>query len=111
MDDAGVSIALLSAWSGPSGTLISNDEVAAGVAKSYVAGVELGIPFCTQIGHTGPLCESEPGRPIPYLDRVQLDFRDLVVVGGHVAFPWIDEVAVARRQVSQTSTSTRPPMR
>lgn len=145
MDDAGVSIALQSAWSGPSGTLISNDEVAAVVAAHpdrfagvasvdlrepvravgelrraveelgfvalrvvpwlwglppddrrcyplYVACVELGIPFCTQIGHTGPLCESEPGRPIPYLDRVLLDFPDLVVVGGHVGFPWIDEV-------------------
>ena len=54
--------------------------------------VELGIPFCTQIGHTGPLCPSEPGRPIPYLDDVLLEFPDLVVVGGHVGYPWIDEV-------------------
>lgn len=58
----------------------------------YVACVELGIPFCTQIGHTGPLRPSEPGRPIPYLDEVLLDFPDLVVVAGHVGFPWIDEV-------------------
>jgi hypothetical protein len=50
------------------------------------------VPFCTQIGHTGPLCRSEPGRPIPYLDDVLLDFPDLVVVGGHVGVPWIDEV-------------------
>jgi hypothetical protein len=54
--------------------------------------VELGIPFCTQIGHTGPLCPSEPGRPVPYLDDVLLEFPDLVVVGGHVGYPWIDEV-------------------
>jgi uncharacterized protein len=54
--------------------------------------VELGIPFCTQISHTGPLCPSEPGRPIPYLDDVLLEFPDLVVVGGHVGYPWIDEV-------------------
>ena len=54
--------------------------------------VELGIPFCTQIGHTGPLCPSEPGRPIPYLDDVLLEFPELVVVGGHVGYPWIDEV-------------------
>ncbi|QLY28059.1 amidohydrolase family protein [Nocardia huaxiensis] len=54
--------------------------------------VELNIPFCTQIGHTGPLCPSEPGRPIPYLDTVLLEFPDLVVVGGHVGYPWIDEV-------------------
>lgn len=56
------------------------------------AATELGIPFCTQIGHTGPLCPSEPGRPIPYLDRVLLDFPDLVVAGGHVGQPWIEEV-------------------
>ena len=58
----------------------------------YAACVELGIPFCTQIGHTGPLCPSEPGRPIPYLDNVLLEFPDLVVVGGHVGYPWVDEV-------------------
>ena len=145
MDAAGIDIALLSAWHGPQGSLISNDEVAeyvrqaptrfAGLATVdlndpvravaelrrvvdgrnfvgvrvvpwlwdlppndrryyplYVACVELGVPFCTQIGHTGPLCRSEPGRLIPYLDDVLLDFPDLVVVGGHVGFPWIDEV-------------------
>ena len=58
----------------------------------FAACVELGIPFCTQIGHTGPLCPSEPGRPIPYLDDVLLEFPQLVVVGGHVGYPWIDEV-------------------
>lgn len=58
----------------------------------YVACVELGVPLCTQIGHTGPLCRSEPGRPIPYLDDVLLDLPELVVVGGHVGYPWIDEV-------------------
>jgi uncharacterized protein len=58
----------------------------------YAACVEAGVPFCTQIGHTGPLCPSEPGRPIPYLDQVLLDFPELVVVGGHVGVPWIDEV-------------------
>ncbi|MDR3664634.1 MAG: amidohydrolase family protein [Mycobacterium sp.] len=54
--------------------------------------VELNIPFCTQIGHTGPLCPSEPGRPIPYLETVLLEFPELVVIGGHVGAPWIDEV-------------------
>jgi predicted TIM-barrel fold metal-dependent hydrolase len=58
----------------------------------YAACVELGIPFCTQVGHTGPLFPSEPGRPIPYLDNVLLEFPELVVVGGHVGYPWIDEV-------------------
>jgi predicted TIM-barrel fold metal-dependent hydrolase len=145
MDEADVEVALLCAWSGPSGTLISNDEVAAVVAAHpdrfrgvasvdlrhpvaavrelrhaiqelglialrvvpwlwnlppddrryyplYAACVELGIPFCTQIGHTGPLCPSEPGRPIPYLDTVLLEFPELVVIGGHVGYPWMDEV-------------------
>jgi predicted TIM-barrel fold metal-dependent hydrolase len=58
----------------------------------YTACVDAGVPFCTQIGHTGPLLPSEPGRPIPYLDDVLLDFPDLVVVGGHVGFPWVPEV-------------------
>lgn len=58
----------------------------------YAECCELGIPFCTQIGHTGPLCPSEPGRPIPYLDHVLLEFPELVVVGGHVGFPWMNEV-------------------
>ncbi len=58
----------------------------------YAACVDLGVPFCLQVGHTGPLCPSEPGRPIPYLDQVALEFPELVVVGGHVGFPWTDEM-------------------
>ncbi|HNR31684.1 MAG TPA: amidohydrolase family protein [Candidatus Hydrogenedentes bacterium] len=142
---AGVAKALLCAWHGPCGALISNDEVAAwvgqfpdrfvGVASVnlyrpmdavrelrrcvrelgfkglrivpwlwnlppndrryyplFAECVELGIPFLTQIGHTGPLCPSEPGRPIPYLDDVALEFPDLVIIGGHVGFPWVNEM-------------------
>lgn len=145
MDRGGVDIALMSAWCGPTGMLISNEEVADLVARYptrfrgvgtadirspaaacrelrrcvndlgfvairvvpwlwnlppndrryyplYATCVELGVPLCTQIGHTGPLCPSEPGRPIPYLDDVLLEFPELVVVGGHVGYPWIDEV-------------------
>jgi uncharacterized protein len=58
----------------------------------YVACVELGIPFCTRVGHTGPLQPSETGRPVPYLDRVALDFPGLVIVGGHIGSPWTDEM-------------------
>ncbi|MEM7435074.1 MAG: amidohydrolase family protein [Myxococcota bacterium] len=58
----------------------------------YAACVDAGVPFCTQIGHTGPLRRSETGRLIPYLEDVLLDFPELVVVGGHVGFPWLDEV-------------------
>jgi predicted TIM-barrel fold metal-dependent hydrolase len=58
----------------------------------YAECVELGIPFCTQVGHTGPLCPSEPGRPIPYLDEVALEFPELKIVAGHVGFPWTAEI-------------------
>lgn len=145
MDEAGIDLALLSAWTGPEGELISNEEVAAqvetapdrfrGVASVdlnrpveavrairhwvegegfvgvrvvpwlwelppddrryypvYVACVEAGVPCCTQIGHTGPLRSSETGRMIPYLERVMLDFPELKIVGGHVGFPWLDEL-------------------
>ncbi|MDJ0656545.1 MAG: amidohydrolase family protein [Xanthomonadales bacterium] len=63
----------------------------------YTACSDLGVPFCTQIGHTGPLMSSEVGRPI-YLDRVALDFPELTIVGGHIGYPWTEEaVAVATK--------------
>jgi len=58
----------------------------------YAECVELGIPFCTQVGHTGPLRTSETGRPIPYIDDVALEFPDLVIVGGHIGYPWTNEM-------------------
>ena len=64
----------------------------------YAECCELGVPFCTQIGHTGPLCPSEPGRPIPYLDEVLLEFPELTVVGGHIGYPWLDEVISLARK-------------
>jgi predicted TIM-barrel fold metal-dependent hydrolase len=64
----------------------------------YCECVELGIPFCTQVGHTGPLRPSETGRPIPYLDEVALDFPELIIVGGHIGYPWTQEmIAVATK--------------
>ena len=64
----------------------------------YAACVELGVPFCTQVGHTGPLRPSETGRPIPYIDQVAIDFPELVIVCGHIGYPWTEEmVAVARK--------------
>jgi len=64
----------------------------------FAACVELGVPFCTQVGHTGPLRPSETGRPIPYIDQVAIDFPELVIVGGHIGYPWTEEmVAVARK--------------
>jgi predicted TIM-barrel fold metal-dependent hydrolase len=145
LEAGGVRTALLSAWYGPQGALISNDEVAGWVRErpDRLAGVgsvdlarpldavrelrrcvkqlgfkglrilpwlwnlppddrryyplyaeccELGIPFCLQVGHTGPLCPSEPGRPIPYLDHVALEFPELAIVGGHIGYPWTQEM-------------------
>lgn len=64
----------------------------------YAECVELGVPFCTQVGHTGPLRTSETGRPIPYLDDVALDFPDLVIVAGHIGYPWTEEmISLARK--------------
>lgn len=145
MDQAGISVGLISAWWGPQGPMISNDEVAgfvsahpdrfAGIASVnlyqpmegvrelrrcvrglgfrglriipwlwnlppddrryyplYAECVELGVPFCLQVGHTGPLCPSEPGRPIPYLDHVALEFPELKIVAGHIGYPWTAEM-------------------
>ncbi|MEQ8461014.1 MAG: amidohydrolase family protein [Sandaracinaceae bacterium] len=145
LESAGVSRALVSAWHGPEGAMISNDEVAGFVAQApdrllgvasvdlrrpmeavrelrrcveelgfkglrmlpwlwelppddrryyplYAACVELGVPFCLQVGHAGPLRPSEPGRPIPYLDRVACDFPELTIVGGHIGYPWTTEM-------------------
>jgi uncharacterized protein len=64
----------------------------------FAACVELGVPFFTQVGHTGPMRPSETGRPIPYIDQVALDFPELVIVGGHIGYPWTEEmIAVARK--------------
>src|SRR4029453_14455976 len=38
------------------------------------------------------------GRPIPYIDQVAIDFPELVVVAGHIGYPWTEEmVAIARK--------------
>lgn len=58
----------------------------------YLKCIELDIPFCTQVGHTGPLMPSETGRPVPYLDEVALDFPELRIVAGHIGYPWTDEM-------------------
>ncbi|MFI5301860.1 MAG: amidohydrolase family protein [Polyangiales bacterium] len=150
-DGRRVDRALVSAWWGPTGPLLSNDHVAALVAAHptrfvgvasvdlarpmegvrelrravkqlglralrilpwlwglppndrryyplYAECIELGIPFCLQVGHTGPLRSSEPGRPIPYLDEVALDFPELVIVGGHIGYPWtVEMIALATK--------------
>jgi predicted TIM-barrel fold metal-dependent hydrolase len=150
MDKAGVDSALLAAWYGPQGALISNDQVVdvvsqhpdrfAGLAsvdiRDPVAGmaalgrcvnehdfrglrivqwlwelpcthalyypllaecVRLDVPVCLQVGHTGPLRSSESGRP-SHIERIALDFPDLVIVCGHIGYPWTTEmIAVATK--------------
>ena len=40
------------------------------------------------------------GRPI-YLDQVAIDFPELVIVAGHIGYPWTDEaVAVATKHAN-----------
>ncbi|MCB9507424.1 MAG: amidohydrolase [Myxococcales bacterium] len=151
LDAAGVERAALTAWIGPQGTLVSNDQVAAlcrahpsrffGLASLdlydpmgavrelrrrveedgfrgvrilpwlwrlppndrryypiYAACIDLGVPFCLQVGHAGPLLPSEPGRPIPYLDEVACEFPELTIVAGHIGAPWVDEmISLARK--------------
>jgi len=58
----------------------------------YAECIELDIPFCLQVGHAGPLRPSDPGRPIPYLDEVACEFPELRIVGGHIGYPWTEEM-------------------
>jgi hypothetical protein len=58
----------------------------------YAECVELDVPFCLQVGHTGPLRTSETGRPIPYLENVALEFPELRIVAGHIGAPWTREI-------------------
>jgi len=52
---------------------------------------ELDLPVWTQVGHTGAGWPSEPGRPI-HLDEVALYFPELRIVGGHIGWPWTEEM-------------------
>ncbi|HET7014867.1 MAG TPA: amidohydrolase family protein [Streptosporangiaceae bacterium] len=73
-------------------TVAAMDAAGVRLGLLYAECVELGIPFCLQVGHTGPLRSSEPGRPISYLDNVALEFPELIIVGGHIGFPWTAEM-------------------
>lgn len=64
----------------------------------FAACVDLGVPFFTQVGHTGPLRPSETGRPIPYIDQVALDFPELTIVCGHIGYPWTEEMITVCRK-------------
>jgi len=49
-----------------------------------------GIPVSMQIGHVLEAMPSEHGRPMQ-LDRIACDFPDLVLVGTHTGWPWVEE--------------------
>ncbi|MBM4451069.1 MAG: amidohydrolase [Chloroflexi bacterium] len=59
----------------------------------YAKCVELDIAVSIQVGHTGPLLPSEPGRPI-YLDEVALAFPELTILGCHLGQPWHEEMMI-----------------
>ena len=156
---AGVDRALVSAWWGPDGPMLSNDSVAdvvdrrpdlfAGVGAVpladpmaavrevrrcvadlgfvgiraipwlwelppddrryypvYAECVAQDVPFCLQVGHTGPLKPSEPGRPIPYLDNVLREFPELTVVAGHIGHPWTGEMLALARKYENVYVDT-----
>lgn len=63
----------------------------------YAKCEELGVPVAAQVGHVLEAMPSEHGRPIQ-LDRVACDFPDLVLVGTHTGWPWVEEmIAVATK--------------
>lgn len=75
--------------------------------------VQRAIPFCLQVGPTGPLKPSEMGRPIPYLDNVAREFPDRTIVAGHVGHPLTEEtMALATRYENvYVATSAYKPKR
>ena len=79
----------------------------------YAECIELDIPFCTQVGHTGPLAPSETGRPTPYIDQIAIEFPELRIVAGHIGYPWTQEmVAVATKHENvYIDTSAYTPLR
>lgn len=72
----------------------------------YAECCELDVAFCLQVGHTGPLCPSEPGRPIPYLDHVALEFPELRIVAGHIGYPWTTEMIALATKYEQVYIDT-----
>ena len=55
----------------------------------YAKCVELGVPVSMQVGYVLEGMPSDAGRPI-HLDRIALDFPELVMVGTHTGYPWCE---------------------
>ena len=56
----------------------------------YALCESLGVAVSMQVGHVLEAMPSEHGRPIQ-LDRIACDFPDLVLVGTHTGWPWVEE--------------------
>ena len=57
----------------------------------YAKCEELELPVSMQTGHVLEAMPSEHGRPM-YLDRIATDFPELVLIGTHTGYPWVDEL-------------------
>ena len=76
----------------------------------YAECVELGVPFCTQVGHTGPLRPSETAGRSLYRPGCRSTSPELTIVCGHVGYPWTEEmIAVARKHENVSSTPLPTP--
>jgi len=58
---------------------------------AYTTAVELGVPVTINVGMPGPLRPATVQQPI-LLDRVCLDFPELVIVATHMGHPWHEEL-------------------
>jgi len=76
----------------------------------YAECIELDVPFCLQVGHTGPLMSSEPGRPIPILRTSPSSFPSFASLPGTSVRPGHRRSSPSRLSFP-TSTSTRLPTR
>ncbi len=79
----------------------------------YTACVELGIPFCTQVGHTrtaAPLGNG-PADPVHRPGRTRL--AELTIVCGRIGYPWTTEmisVADEHQRPHRHQRLHRPPL-
>ena len=60
----------------------------------YAKCAELGIPVVMQVGHSAERMPSALGRPV-LMDDIALDFPELVLVGAHTGWPWVEELTAA----------------
>ena len=68
--------------------IVGHDAVGAHVPEPLLRLLQ---PILQQTGHVLEAMPSEHGRPIQ-LDRIACDFPNLVLVGTHTGYPWVDEM-------------------